>query len=75
MNSSLGVIVSERENDRYKILILAPDYKVEQFKNKHANESATPNELIDYNLKYGVSLLYLSKRQLISIKRENLELV
>jgi hypothetical protein len=75
MNGSLGVIVSERENDRYKILILAPDYKVEQFKNKHANESATPNELKDYNHKYNVSLFYLSKRQLISIKGENLELV
>jgi len=75
MNGSLGVIVSELENHRYKILILAPDFKVEQFENKHVAERATTKELSDYNSKYGVNLFYLSKRQLISIRIENLELV
>jgi hypothetical protein len=75
MNGSLGVIIGI-ENSRYNILILAPDSKIKQFQKKHADTLPTTQEEInDYYRKYGLIGSYITKRQLISIRRENLELV
>jgi hypothetical protein len=76
MNNSLGVIVGHVD-DRCSILILAKDTNIEQFREKHPDKlPSTEQEIIEYYNKYGKeSGLYISKRQLISIKKENLELV
>jgi hypothetical protein len=76
MNGSLGVIVGFDVDDRYQILILAPYSKIELFKERHPDTSPTTQEEInDYYRKYGKKGVYITKRLLIAIKREKLDLL
>ena len=81
MNNSLGVIVGGKGevghvDYRYGILILAKDTNIKQFCEKHADRPSTEQEIIEYFRKYNIELgIYITKRQLIYIKKEKFDLV
>ena len=75
INNSLGIIVKVLPDNKYNILLLYPDDLVNLFKQRHPDIEPSNEEKVKYKNIHGIDKFGIKKKFVITIKKDNLELV